>query len=452
MTLAERHQLVSLTASSGDVVNLDVAVQASGCAGPTHAAREAAAATGALLSCQYLCEPGRLDRVYWRDVLPAAARAGHLHIVDWALASGAGRDCCASAAAAAAECGHTQLMRHLLSQAPSPLPSEDLHEVTCSVAEGCDLATLQHFCAQPELQSELWSRPGGKDYYTKYAAASATPDWRDKVEWLRAQGGHLTPFCWSLAARLPEEATAMSDALEAGNAAAVRWLAAQGVRLGVKGALWKAARAGLVEVLQALHEGNCEVSVQDAAYWAASGGSLPLLRWLQATYGLEAMGLGGGPASLLAELCGVAAGSGSAEALRWLLDQGREPGHGPGAEDAAFGRQVWSKAAEAGSGPVLRLLHAEGFAKPTDGDPYAKAAANDDLQTLATLRELGLPWGPGDGAVLRAAVWAQAGLPTLQWMVAHGCPVDWASAEAAARARFSGPALEALVAWMRGRA
>ncbi|KAG2441826.1 hypothetical protein HXX76_003434 [Chlamydomonas incerta] len=101
--------------------------------------------------------------------------------------------------------------------------------------------------------------------------------------------------------------------------------------------------------------------------------------------------------------------------------------------DAQFG--LFVAAAAAGNGAALEWLAAEGCDMGTCGLPYARAAHNGDVATLATLRRLGCAWAPG-GDTFRAAVYDGRGhcgeLPALKWLRSEGCPVDWGAALAAA--------------------
>ncbi|KAG2492556.1 hypothetical protein HYH03_009218 [Edaphochlamys debaryana] len=83
LTWKQRDMLVTLTAKSGEVANLEVALDASGI--PTMPHHVTAAASSGSLTC-LLFLARRKGSVVWGPVLQAAARAGHTHICRWILA------------------------------------------------------------------------------------------------------------------------------------------------------------------------------------------------------------------------------------------------------------------------------------------------------------------------------------------------------------------------------
>ncbi len=88
----------------------------------------------------------------------------------------------------------------------------------------------------------------------------------------------------------------------------------------------------------------------------------------------------------------------------------------------------------------------------SSGAPYVMAAGKGDMGTLAALRRLGVPWGPGDG--LAEAVNRGCVEPALRWLVEQGMPVGRAKAmvEAVACAAFRGDLSPEAAAWLRGLA
>jgi hypothetical protein len=117
LALAQRHDLLRLTAKSGVVANLRrVAPSAAGEAGAAGCGLpdtlfEAAAGAGQLPMCQLLAELGaQLDLA----AVSAAARNGHADVLDWLLASGC--EAGEYLLEAAAEGGQAQLFESLLAK------------------------------------------------------------------------------------------------------------------------------------------------------------------------------------------------------------------------------------------------------------------------------------------------------------------------------------------------
>ncbi|KXZ47036.1 hypothetical protein GPECTOR_38g273 [Gonium pectorale] len=226
LTLKQRRQLMSLTAASGVLPNLEVAVQAAGCL-PTCEAFEAAAAGGHLASCQWLWD----------------------QLADWLMR---GPDC------------PLQHAKPLLLRV---------------VAEGCDLAALQR-----RVQQWGWGWPAAQQNIRlstlAAAAGSPTPDWAVKIKWLEAQSSQTSPNAAENAAARPDAAarlawlrdrgyplgwSALGAAVRAGNLAALQPLLEQLApaqpevtgtpiyRTQVLGSTHVAAEAGHLPVLRAPH-------------------------------------------------------------------------------------------------------------------------------------------------------------------------------------------------------
>ncbi|GLC46253.1 hypothetical protein PLESTB_000599100 [Pleodorina starrii] len=104
----KRLKLLQLTAASGNLENLELALASAGLL-VTPEVLEAAAAAGQLHVCQLLRERYVCP---WGNSLAAAARGGHWHICEWLLASGCGHD--PAAPNAAARAGHISLALWLL--------------------------------------------------------------------------------------------------------------------------------------------------------------------------------------------------------------------------------------------------------------------------------------------------------------------------------------------------
>ncbi|KXZ54109.1 hypothetical protein GPECTOR_5g211 [Gonium pectorale] len=455
LTLERRRQLLRLTAASGVVANLGVALQAAGCL-LTADVFEEAAATGQLDSCQWLLERGcpLADEdigglgVSW--LLAAAAGGGHRHVCEWLLGLGAAWKSCG--AGEAARSGHVGLAEWLLQRLPQldvrdGAESEKLRLLE-GVAHGCDLATLQR----------LWRGcgelgAGAKEETLAAAAGSPTPDWAAKVEWLEAQG--CRPFdgvawraaacpdaaerlVWLRARGYPLTPWAIDVAARDLNVPAVRYLLSceqQQTVWHFDSALTRAACGkGQLETLQALRADGWPMDAASCAFAAARAGHLHVLAWLA-----EACGRHGALLCGRGELLEAAAESGSVELLAWLRARG-----------CGWGGEELTSAAEAGCGAAVEWLVAQGCPVEDRGAPYAQACLNGDLAMARLLRRLGVPWGPAGRVVSDAA--GRAPLPLLRWLLEEGCPVgDYEAARAAAVERNGGAAeaLELLEEWHR---
>ncbi|PNH07518.1 Ankyrin repeat domain-containing protein [Tetrabaena socialis] len=432
----------------------------------------AAAASGRLPFCRWLAAAGcpTDDRA-----LAAAAGAGHAELCEW-LALGCARG--VSAAQAAAEGGHAALAERLLPPDWGPEPAAiEVGLLLAAVAAGCDLATLQRLhdawaplqqrgaaadadagagagagavLPHPTPPGPLLDSWSGLRVVTA-AIGSATPDWAAKVGWLAGRGYPLQVDCWERAARRPDWLPRLG------------WLGARGLPPDVR-AVTAAARAGQLEGLSYILD-DCGVQVAPeqrgcVVAEAVRGGHLPVLREL----GRRGWGLGpgeagvgssvqqaamlghGGVAAWLAEGAGqrlgaevatAAAAGGSLEVLRWAVSRG-----------CALGERAFAAAAEWGSEEMVEWLAARSCPMGDDGAAYVHAARNGDLAMLACLRRLRCPWA-ASGDTLTRAVAQGCRLPLLRWLIAEGCPADWA---AAARASQRGWRRDAeLLGWLRAQ-
>ncbi|EFJ40083.1 hypothetical protein VOLCADRAFT_100162 [Volvox carteri f. nagariensis] len=223
LTLEKRSQLCCLTARSGCLDNLQLAVSAVGCP-LKEDVFYAAAAAGHLDICRWLVLQG--CHFYWITAIEHAASRGHLPIVQWILqqidcdseqnsqcsqkhlqrlvttawvaAASAGHltlcqglladgfTPCKEAVFAAAGSGHVSLTAWLLLQL-SPL----LHPFIAADEEIL-LSRAAYGFTLPALKVLATSRPGGQERILNsprlrlQALISPTPDWRVKLEWLEA--------------------------------------------------------------------------------------------------------------------------------------------------------------------------------------------------------------------------------------------------------------------------
>ncbi|KAG2498287.1 hypothetical protein HYH03_003548 [Edaphochlamys debaryana] len=464
-TREQQEKLVSLVAASGVVANLAVALAATGRARARQEDLEAAAEAGTLDMCKHLVGPGRLvGAVLWPEVLHAAARGGHRLVCEWCLEAGEhiGPTELGEAAIQAATAGHAALMDWLLVQIRSKLrpgtEPYDPFELAEAVVEGCDFATVQHLWQDPAHAAEMQGLQG-HDHEDLLSAAlrSRGPDWQAKAEWLMAAHGLAldSGVFYEDAVGLPAEAAleryewlkgrgcapddeAVEAAVESGNAAAVGWLLAQGLRPAiVPVVLGEAAHAGHLGVLQAVHGAGLEINFKEVAIEAASGGRLAVLTW---AVGLLRAAQRGN--FLEDTIMTAAAEGGCLECMRWLAERGADM------EDDA-----WPAAVSSGCEAAVELLVELGCPKPTDGRPYGRAVEEHEWAMLPLLRRLEVPLGrvKPKGLFLAAA---QGGAPlrSLQWLVAEFGVPEWGVLTRAAGEAWHAGGQPEVLAWIKGLA
>ncbi|KAG2499254.1 hypothetical protein HYH03_002833 [Edaphochlamys debaryana] len=456
LPLARRRRLLRLTATSNHVPNLAFAVFSAGCEPPADVLH-AALASGALQSAAWLADQG----CPLLGALSAAAGGGRRDACEWCFERG-----CAwthEAPCAAAAEGHTQLMEWLLQQPSRPVQALVLlPSLLASAARGCPLQALQ----------ALW---GGSQHWLlrveprrallpPAAAASPTPDWRQKVEWLESQGcprteeaaAEVASLCpdaeapgrlaWLRARRYPVTPAAVRAAAAAGRARTLRWLLSEAVRPPDTQASGLAAQGGHLAALRELQAARCPMAPFSTALLAASAGSLETLEWLEGVFGAAALDLGE-----RAVEGGLRAGS--AEVAAWVAARAGEGEVGlrPG---------LWAAAAEGGSVEALEWLEGRGCPMPDDGSPYVVACRQGDMATLDALQALGCPLGPAgrEGLTLARAVTALqrrplSPLPPLRWLAAAlaaaGRRAEWAAARDAAERHLTDvEARQAVLTWL----
>ncbi|KXZ51267.1 hypothetical protein GPECTOR_13g754 [Gonium pectorale] len=423
LTLQKRRKLLSLTAATGVVANLEVAEQVAGCL-LCYEVFEAAASAGQLVSCKWLLERGCPTSPPWRKgsgLLAAAAGGGHWRVCEWLLSldltwSSGGE-------AEAARGGHVRLMEHLQERCiwPEFLQAEYRKaEIVKGVSHGCDLATLQR----------LWPTWGKLEWQDRRdalaaAAGSSTPDWASKVEWLEEQGcprsaavacgvvsrpDAFARLAWLRGRGYPLDESAVEEAARAGNMELVRHLVTEASVPPADDSSVPtdaAALAGHLTVLQALHGAGWALFPDAAAEAATSGGHVHVLAWLLETFGAAALELDdpGMPCA--------AGNSCSAELLTWLREHGCD-----------WCEATYRGAAESGCEVTLEWLAERGCPMPDDGSPYTAACVNGDLATARCLRRLGCPWGSEENGPFSGALHAGAPVPMIRWLLEEGCPVD----------------------------
>ncbi|KXZ47448.1 hypothetical protein GPECTOR_35g886 [Gonium pectorale] len=431
LTLERRKELVRLVAASGVLPNLEVALQAAALVGAVEQAFKEAAGAGQLSLCQWLWDHSRSHpegfhaTISARDALEAAAGGGHRHVCEWLLAvhqvvkRGDG-----AATSAAYHGGHAELAEWLLQPDPA---------LSIGAKTKC-LSDVAHGCSLPALQ-RAWQRFRGPSL-GKYenavvlsvAAASPTPDWTAKIEWLEAQGCRSTSMAAVAAAGMPNDAEALARltwlqgrgypigdqaveaAARAGNMSALAHLLSEVPVADEEGsaeAVSGATEGGHLEALQALQAAGWTIDFPRFATAAAQAGHLHVLAWM-----LEAE-----PVALDEVLFGAAAQSGSVELLAWLRERG-----------CSWDATAYQHAARSGCVAALEWLAERGCPMEEDGESYIKASCNGDLAVAHCLRRLGAPWGPPGRVFLvisrRLSAWT-AVRPMLRWLLQEGCPVEY---------------------------
>ncbi|KXZ48207.1 hypothetical protein GPECTOR_29g113 [Gonium pectorale] len=414
-TLERRKELVRLVASSGVLPTLEVALQAADFVGAVAEAFKTAAGAGQLSMCQGLWDHSRNHPEGFhatcssRDALKAAAGGGHRHVCEWLLT-----------------------VQHDVQY--DDVQYDDSDPAFTIDANTMCLHSAAHGCGLPALQ-RAWQRfdgPSMDEYENAVmlsaAAASPTPDWAAKVEWLEAQGCPTTTMAALKAAGMPDDGEAL---------ARLTWLQVRGCPVGEE-AVEAAAYAGnmsplvhlLAEVPVADEEGSAEavggategghlaaLQALQAAGWpidfpcfaraAAAAGHLHVLAWM-----LEAE-----PVALDEVLFGAAAQSGSVELLAWLRQRG-----------CSWDATAYHGAAFSGCVAALEWLADQGCPMKGNGQPYDEASRNGDLAAMRCLRRLGAPWGPPGSVFLASALrlfaWTTS-WPMLRWLLQEGCPVEY---------------------------
>ncbi|GLC41040.1 hypothetical protein PLESTM_001149100 [Pleodorina starrii] len=368
----QRLQLLCLTAASGSVANLEVALVGAGLI-LGRELLEAAAAAGQLDMCKVLRARGCP-----RDAsLADAAKAGHRHVCEWLLASGCRVNMWVVCSAARG--GQEDLMQWLLTELWSRPYGDRYHvgwNLLGAAAECLSLTALQRlwqqlragrYGSQRQQQLEQLDEED-RGAILAGAACSLTPDWQAKVEWLEGLGyPRMAGACESavrtcngdaVEARLqwlrrrgyPLEAAAANAAVYFGNLAALRFLMEQaGVRPTVDEFRVppEAIRRGHLAVLQYLHASGLPVNSRSVAEAAARAGHLPLVAWA-----VEVLGVA--PADDdAASLLDRAAASGNLELMAWLHVRGW-----------ALGPRAIRKGADSGCEEALEWLLERGCPFP----------------------------------------------------------------------------------------
>ncbi|KXZ43759.1 hypothetical protein GPECTOR_81g209 [Gonium pectorale] len=449
LNLEQRKQLLRLTAASGVVANLELALEVVGFIPDSEdlvTPLKAAASAGHIGAIKCLFKLGfKLGPRFALEIGPllgAAVEAGHRTMCEFLMAPRWQR-WRTEHVAAALRAGRPEMADWLLQRRPegpigprgslAPLGAAACGGLLCAAASGCGLRVLKALawrCSDvgfPGRQLRLLLRE---------ATGSRTADWQPKAEWAESQLPPGFPrtsdvcaaaaacpdadlrLAWLLARGYPADKGVASEALCTGNAAALELLLLRGLRPEPR-AVGEAANRGRLEALKKLHEHGCPLDAAAVAYEATAGGHLPVLAWAveELAEVLRARVTSG-------TLMDAAAGSGNTKLMATLWER-----------ECAWGESVYRNAAGAGCQPALEWLAEKGCLMPDGGEPYHVAVHNNDLATLRCLARLGCPWGPasGDGAVFESCLRSRRPLPLLRLLVELGCPVDWKASLAASR-------------------
>ncbi|KXZ51129.1 hypothetical protein GPECTOR_13g616 [Gonium pectorale] len=459
LTLAQRKQLLRLTAASGVVANLEVALEAVGYIPDEEELTNIlyfAATAGHVDVVRRLMETGRpldIDRP-----LCAVAKLGNKAMCELLMSSDADHSLWSETVAAPAlEGGHPELAKWVLRERPEgptgsggSLARRGYYgclRLLKAAAEGCDLATLRslHQRCRGAVDPKLF------ESVLPAAVSSRTADWQAKAEWAESQlspnasrgtyacaSAALCPdselrLAWLLARGYTANECVADRALSASNTAGLELLLGRGVLPGQL-AIGQAAKEGRLEALKKLHEHGCPLDAGGLVCSGARGGHLQVVVWAVEELGASPHGYFIGvdlksrcdlevlkwlhqhgwrlnPAKWALE----AAQGCNLPALMWVVRELGAPVTSPALMDAAsacgnvemmawlrerggpWGEDAFASAARAGCEAALDWVVEQGCPMPFDGWPHLLAVHVGDLLTLRCLARLGCPWGPASG-------------------------------------------------------
>ncbi|KXZ48841.1 hypothetical protein GPECTOR_25g426 [Gonium pectorale] len=428
LTLTQRQRLLRLTAASGVVANLEVALGAVGVIPDSQLEEEilgAAAAGGLAAAVRCILGFGYGDTHVIGKTLCTAAGAGHQAVCEVLLADDRAPGVTADDVAAALRGGHSGLADWLLQQrwegpiSPAdslePLGEEGCSELLRAATEGCDLPTLQ------SIHQRCSEVVNGDDGMVRIAASSRTTDWRAKVEWWELQlppdwlyddpgvctAAARCPYAetrlaWLLGRGYSVERAATDAALGAGNAAALELLLRRGL-LPEPRSVTEAARGGRLEALMKLAEYGCPVDAAEVALAALRQGPLSVLAWAVEELGASVQALA------TAATAWNVRNLDDPEVLRWLWRRGCP----------LNGSRVALLAARCGQLDALEWAAQELGASMRSDELMDAAGASGSIEVMAWLRERGCPWGPDTFAGAAGSGCEAA----LEWLAERGCPM-----------------------------
>ncbi|KXZ43741.1 hypothetical protein GPECTOR_81g189 [Gonium pectorale] len=431
LTLEQRKKLLCLTATSGVMSNLEVALEAVGVAVDTELqsdlSRSACKAGHSSMACHLLipvliAEPNQ-------SCIPSleeAATAGH-----WAVWEALQRDSPIYGAhlwspdyvVAALSGGHLEAAEYLLERTLAIWPMSDRiwGRFLEAAAGGCGLPTLESLhqrCGSVPLTMVVENeRTIGSDLLSS-AAGSRTADWQAKVEWAESQ---LPPgftrdseacaaaaarpdaelrLAWLLARGYPADGKAADAAIHAHNVAALELLLARGLRP-TYFAIAAAACYGRLGMLKEVRRHGGRLNADVVAWGAVDGGQVPVLEWAVEELGAQLQDVS---KLLFSDVSRCSLGT-----LKRLHQQGWPCE----ARKAALG------AAKLGDMATLRWAVEELGASPQDASLMDAAAREGRVEVMVWLRERGCPWGKD---MFDCALHSGCGA-ALEWLVEQGCPM-----------------------------
>ncbi|KAG2428319.1 hypothetical protein HXX76_010467 [Chlamydomonas incerta] len=394
-------EVLASAAAAGDVQACRRLYATEGCSLDYSLVATAAGISGSLPVCEWLAEamPGNKQAELRCVLLPAAAFAGHERVVEWALERlGNTFFWSGTWVGAAARAGRLELMQRLAVRYPFDLleAQRGKPSLLAQVAFGCPLAVLQQY--YEPWGTVLLQLVEHKQDLLLAAAASPTPDWAEKCDWLWARWGTAAAAFGTNTRRL------------------YGWAVAGVMQhTDIPQRLQLLASRGLGSFLER-HAPCVAGQIGSTAAVGFCLDQLPALLRQQAAAPVVAAG-GGRPVAAAAA--------------------GQLPGEAPVAQQLqqqtnAFKETIAIAAAQHGHVPVLRLLRGRGFVFHAhhleDAIQHSESLGAPDTRGLASLRYLlledpaGLAPGlaPGGGAeadwssLFREAAIAGADLPLLR--------------------------------------
>ncbi|GLC34179.1 hypothetical protein PLESTM_000166700 [Pleodorina starrii] len=406
------------------------------------------------------------------SALDAAAGGGHRALCEEMVAAGASPGDIQSAAFEAAEGGHVELTEWLLGLLKERNLGQrfdrESDRLLLPAAHGFELPALQRL-----YHSRLGSRAAQKKFGTRHgpsmvaaALASATPDWRAKLEWLEAETGcrldeedmesfwvdfvnSAMPDALGRVTLLRErgmllEGWCFHSAINHSNLPLLQYLISEGMLaasdIGIVDLMEMASEKGDLAVLAGLLAAGGPIG-PGVVRTAAEDGHLHVLLWMAGPEAspdtTEAL-----QEALLEDpnwLTWRAAASGSLELMEWLWERGCRQ----------FDEKAFTAAVGAGNAALLEWMVARGC--PMSSEAYLVAGRQYDMATLRCLRRLGCPWDPD--TFIRAVYDNDTScrLEVLRWLEAEGCPVDWHAAWARLQSRIvNRNTLSDVSEWVKG--
>ncbi len=378
------------------------------------------------------------------------------------------RDALMGAAVGAAASGNLPLLRWLCGQQGLNLMWEGADVLGPTGVETSSTRVLGVALQHSQLAVARWlvDELGGR------LPLQVEQQWARGLVWRSAGAGGDEAVSWLLDRGVPVHGAGLQGAAEAGRLQTVRLLHEDhGVPL-TKAAFEAAASSGSVPTATWLRQAGCPMSTH-AYRCAASRGHTAMLGWLA--------GVAGCPwdyrtlSSVISSWPSDAGSMAHLEAtVRELVAAGCPPGGGTDDTDSvgwaarkchlalvrylheelglAFAHETLAQAACGGCEPVLEWLVGAGCVPEGGTDlepcmnPYTEAGRVGDVDTMACMRRLGVPWAKDE---LGCAVAREVPLPSMRWMVEQGAPWDEDAVRDAMSEAYDG--FRDTIAWFEAR-